>query len=79
MEEEGVKLEHFKLPTMPELAMSGSQRELLLAPKGLKVIEIIKDEFNEGKLAAKIAFELPSGAFATTVLAEIMKVESTEE
>jgi tRNA pseudouridine13 synthase len=62
---------HFRMTGMPEIATSGGERETLLFPKELKIIEIGKDEFNPDKTKAKISFELPSGSYATTVLEKI--------
>lgn len=73
MERENIELEDFKLPHSPELATTGSQRPMLLIPKDLEMVEIAEDEFNEGRRRATVSFELPSGAYATVVLAEIMK------
>jgi len=63
----------FLMRSMPELKCSGGERKLLLKPKNLKIIEISKDEFNEGKLKATISFTLPSGSYATVILKEIME------
>ena len=62
---------HFKMAGMPEMATSGGERETLLFPKELKILELGKDEFNPGKTKAKITFALPSGSYATTVLEKI--------
>jgi len=62
---------HFKMTGMPEMATSGGERETLLFPKELKILELGKDEFNPGKTKAKITFALPSGSYATTVLEKI--------
>lgn len=62
----------FKMPGMPEIATSGGEREVMLVPKELKILEIGKDEFNPGKTKAKISFSLPSGSYATTVLEKII-------
>ncbi len=40
-----------------------------------KLLEIGKDEFYEGKLFAKISFNLPKGNYATIILRELMKTE----
>ena len=76
MEEMGIGLDEFKLPRAPELATSGSSRQALLIPKELKVSEVGPDDFNEGKMKVTVEFTLPAGAYATIVLAELMK--STE-
>ncbi|MEM5814665.1 MAG: tRNA pseudouridine(13) synthase TruD [Candidatus Aenigmatarchaeota archaeon] len=68
MAEMGITKGHFKMAGMPEIATSGGERDVLLIPRNLQVLEIGKDEFNEGKTKAKISFELPSGSYATIVL-----------
>ena len=75
LEEEGAKLEEFKVAEMPEVSSKGARKEIVLIPEKMKLIEIAKDEFNEGKLCAKISFELTKGNYATTVLRELMKKE----
>jgi len=71
MQEMGITKGHFRMAGMPEMATSGGEREVLLFPKELKILEIGKDEFNPGKTKAKISFALPSGSYATTVLEKI--------
>ena len=73
LEEEGAKLEEFKVAEMPEVSSKGARKEIVLVPEKMKLVEIGKDEFNEGKKFAKISFELSKGNYATTVLAELMK------
>ena len=69
----GLTLYSFNLKSMPELKCTGGKRDMLLVPKELKLLEILKDEFNEGKLKATISFSLRSGSYATIILNEIMK------
>ena len=76
MKREGIKQEDFSLPRSPELAVTGSQRQILLVPKGMKTIDVKEDDFNPGKMKAVISFELPPGAYATVVLTEVMKNEN---
>jgi tRNA pseudouridine13 synthase len=73
LEEEGIKVEDFTLPSMPELKCSGTDRKLVLKPEGLELVDITKDEFNEGKLKIEIKFSLPSGSYASVILKEVMK------
>ncbi|MBR9682281.1 MAG: tRNA pseudouridine(13) synthase TruD [Candidatus Aenigmarchaeota archaeon] len=73
LKREEIKLEYFILKSMPELSCTGSERKTLLNVKDLKLIEIGEDEFNEGKLYAKISFALPPGSYATVILKEMMK------
>ncbi|HLC93332.1 MAG TPA: tRNA pseudouridine(13) synthase TruD [archaeon] len=73
LDKEGVALVDFKVKAFPELSCSGARKKISLRPKNLKIIEISKDELNEGKLKLKIAFSLEKGAYATTILRELMK------
>jgi tRNA pseudouridine13 synthase len=73
LDEESVDLASFKVEEMPEVSSKGSRKAIVLVPEKMALLEIGKDEFNEGKLFAKISFELTKGNYATTVLAELMK------
>lgn len=75
MNDIGIRQKYFLMKCMPELRCSGSERFLLLKPKKMKIIKISDDEYNQGKKAVQIAFELPAGSYATVVLREILKVE----
>jgi tRNA pseudouridine13 synthase len=74
LEKEGIELKQFYVKEMKEMSSKGTRKEIILFPKELELKEISKDEFNEGKLKARISFYLPKGNYATTVLREIMKV-----
>lgn len=71
----GITQESFKVPCMPELATTGSERAMMLQVNDLKILEITDDELNPGKLKVKISFSLPAGSYASIVLKEIMKSE----
>ncbi|MDD5148101.1 MAG: tRNA pseudouridine(13) synthase TruD [Candidatus ainarchaeum sp.] len=75
LEEEGIGLAKFRVEEMPEVSSKGARKEIVLFPEKMRLLEIGKDEFNEGRLFAKISFELSKGNYATTVLAELMKLE----
>lgn len=75
LEGEKIELEQFKIKKMAELSASGARKEIALFPQKLQLLEIGKDEFFEGKLFAKISFELSKGNYATTVLRELCKCE----
>lgn len=68
-----IRLSDFAVRGMPELKCFGSEREILLLPKGLKIINISNDEFNPGKMSVQISFQLAKGSYATILLKEIMK------
>lgn len=65
LKEEQVKLEHFKLKSMPELAEPGSMRNCLVFPKDFKILKI-KDNL------LKIEFKLDKGSYATVVLLALL-------
>jgi len=73
LKKDKIKLSDFALKGMPELRCSGGERDFLLFPKSLKLLEIAEDGFNPGKKAVKISFNLQAGSYATVVLKEIMK------
>lgn len=68
-----IRLSDFAVKGMPELRCNGGERDFLLFPKGMKLLGITDDEFNAGKKALQISFQLPKGSYATVVLKEIMK------
>ncbi|MEK6958809.1 MAG: tRNA pseudouridine(13) synthase TruD [archaeon] len=73
LEGEKTKFEDFKVAGMSELSSQGSRKSFVLKTENFKLLEIDKDEFNEGKLKAKISFFLSKGNYATTVLRELLK------
>jgi tRNA pseudouridine13 synthase len=73
IKKDDISTENFLMKSMPELKTSGSERECFVKPEDLEILEILKDEFNQGKIAVKIAFKLKSGSYATVILEEIMK------
>ena len=75
LRKEGVELREFRVKRTPELSSKGTRKSIVLVPKHLRLLGIHKDEFFEGKLAARVSFELPKGSYATTVLRELMKGE----
>ncbi len=70
---EGVELKEFRVKGFPELSCRGARKKISLKPENLRIGEVGKDEFNEGKLKLKIAFSLEKGNYATTILRELMK------
>ncbi len=73
LEKEGIELKQFYVKEMKEMSSKGAKKEIVLFPENLKLEEIEKDEFNEGKLKARISFYLTKGNYATVVLKEIIK------
>ena len=75
LEEEGISQENFKIGEMPELSSGGVYRDCFMDVKGFKILDIDKDELNEGKKKVTIRFSLSRGCYTTAVLREIMKNE----
>ena len=76
LEEEGISLGDFKVKEIPELSSKGARKKIVLHPKKLKLLGVGEDEFFAGKRFARVSFELEKGAYATTVLRELMKAET---
>jgi tRNA pseudouridine13 synthase len=75
LEEEGVRLEDFRVRGMPTLGSRGELRDCFVGVEDIKLLEVRPDELNEGCSAAVLRFTLPPGAYATTLLREYMKNE----
>ncbi|MCX8158227.1 MAG: tRNA pseudouridine(13) synthase TruD [Candidatus Diapherotrites archaeon] len=73
LEEEGITKDLFYVKKMPEISSKGSRRSIIVKPERLEIVEIGKDEFNEGKNKITISFYLPKGSYATVVINEIIK------
>ncbi|VVB89977.1 putative tRNA pseudouridine synthase D [uncultured archaeon] len=68
----GVDLDKFRIPAMPELSSKGLRREIVLPVR--PEFDVAEDELNYGRTKLAIAFSLPKGGYATTVLREYMKL-----
>jgi len=73
LNQEQFALQDFKVNNFPMLSVEGARRRIKLDVQEFKVLDILKDEFNEGKQALKISFVLDKGNYATTVTDEIIK------
>jgi len=73
LEEEGMALEDFKVKSMPEMSVAGSQRKAALSTSF--GFEVEDDDLNLPMLKVKFKFFLPPGNYATTVLREFMKAD----
>ncbi len=67
LEQYGLKLEDFKMPSMPELNCKGAYRVLFAPYKGLEHAEI------EDGNSAVLSFSLPPGSYATVFLNEFIE------
>ncbi len=72
LKKEGIKQDDFRMPSMPELASEGDERERLIHPKGMEC-EFGEDEFNAGRMKCTLKFEIHKGAYATVVVDKVMK------
>jgi tRNA pseudouridine13 synthase len=70
---EGISLQEFRIPQLPEASSAGGRKKIALNPKKTEIKAIEEDELNTGKTKAALYFELEKGSYATTVLREIMK------
>ncbi len=73
LKQESFSLASFKVSNFPMLSVEGARRRIKLTVENFKILEIIDDEFNENKKAAKVSFVLDKGNYATTVTEEIIK------
>ncbi|RLE80779.1 MAG: tRNA pseudouridine(13) synthase TruD [Thermoprotei archaeon] len=76
LEEEGIRLEDFRLKHFPEASMKGSFREALMVPEDLSLLSISEDELHESRTKVTIRFVLKRGFYATILLRELMKPQS---
>lgn len=67
LNEEGIKLKDFIIPSMKEISSEGSTRSSYLHLSNLK-IEWMQDELNKGKKKAVLNFSLSKGEYATTAI-----------
>ena len=75
IEEENFSLQDFRVKQYPQLSSKGARKRIVLYPKEMELISIADDEHTEGMRKAVISFSLEKGAYATTVLRELMKNE----
>ncbi|MCW1309591.1 MAG: tRNA pseudouridine(13) synthase TruD, partial [Candidatus Nanoarchaeia archaeon] len=68
MRREGIGLEDFKVKSMPEMSVSGSERDYLFFPENFEILKISDN-------LVKVRFILKKGCYATTLLRELMKSE----
>ena len=70
LNDEGLKLEQFRLQGFREMFFSKGDRAGLCPPSGLKH-EPGPDEFHPGKEKLTLAFDLPRGSYATVIVKRI--------
>jgi tRNA pseudouridine13 synthase len=79
LEAEGIRLDDFKIPLMPEISSKGRLRTALTPLRDFKMDESFKDEANPGKRKKSLSFALMKGSYATVLLREFMKPENPIE
>jgi len=72
-----IRLDSFKVKSMPELAARGNFRQALVNPPTLKLLRVSKDR-EVGGVMASLYFSLPKGSYATCLMREIMKTDPTK-
>jgi tRNA pseudouridine13 synthase len=72
---EGIDPRDFIIPDIPFISSTGSRRPLLAFVKNLD-FKLVKDDFNNGKYALILKFELDKGCYATCLLREFMKADN---
>ena len=72
-----LRLDSFKVKSMPELAARGGFRQALVNPPTLKLLRVSKDG-KVGRVTASLYFSLPKGSYATCLMREIMKTDPTK-
>jgi tRNA pseudouridine13 synthase len=75
LEEEGISLEDFRIPSLPELASRGAKRRALLDPLPDLRWEVEEDGLHPRKRLSRLEFALPMGSYATVLLREFMKTD----
>lgn len=71
LKEDGLSLDDFSLPHMPELAPVRAMRRVRVSVNDLEVGESEEDELNEGKFKVVVCFSLGSGSYATNVIKQL--------
>jgi tRNA pseudouridine13 synthase len=73
LQEEGIRLDSFKISAMPQISSKGSLRTALMPIRDQKVDKVSEDDANLGKMMMNLSFSLMKGSYATVVLREFMK------
>jgi tRNA pseudouridine13 synthase len=72
-EKENISKEDFKKTKLKEVSSFGSRKPMLLHVHDFKIVNAEEDDINENKTKATVSFWLKKGAYATTVLRELLK------
>jgi tRNA pseudouridine13 synthase len=68
LEKDNLALENFGCARMPELAVEGEYRNVIVKPANLKINSIEDDELNTGKNKVHLSFDLTKGSYATVLV-----------
>ena len=74
--EEAISTKNFKVAAMPEMSSNGELRPIVTPVKDFRAIEIFDDPIATSTRAARIAFTLYRGSYATVMLRELMKTRN---
>ena len=74
MKKEKITFRDFIIRSLPDISSEGSERNLFIEVKGLKMENIEQDELNKGKYKAALSFSLPKGCYATVVVEHIFNL-----
>jgi tRNA pseudouridine13 synthase len=69
---QGVRPADFAANAVPGMILREEERELLLRPRQLEVVETGRDETAQGKFRAMVSFGLPRGSYATLVIKRLL-------
>lgn len=72
IEEEGIKINDFRIKKMPELSLKGKLRIIAINPESFQ-FKIMKEDGISEKVFVRMRFKLIKEAYATIILREIMK------
>jgi len=78
IESEKINPRDFIMPDIPRISSYGSRHPLLANVDNID-FELINDEFNKGKNALILKFELKKGCYATSLLREFMKADDIKK
>lgn len=72
LKDEGLTRERFRIDGVPGCFFKHHDRPLLVRPERLTVSKPMADDKNPGRLAVRVQFSLPPGAYATLVLERLL-------
>lgn len=73
LEEEGIRVEKFKIEAMPEISLRGQLRTAIVPLNDFLLTKISEDSTDWSKHTTEVSFMLYRGSYATAVFRELMK------